>query len=241
MMEHYAAFDIEIAKQVTGSNWKEQRPLGISAAALAHDHDQITTWSAPERLSRNQCRQIVNDLLDRTGAGCRLVTWNGAGFDFDILAEESGMWKQCKHLCLYHVDLMAIVVCLRGHYLSLTKAAKGAGIEDKLHSVTLTDGSTLTDMDGSKAPELWAAGEYGAVLAYLEQDVRSTLQLAKAIARQGCVRWISSKRRPNTIEIPHLYTVAKLLHIEPSIPRPTWISEPASVKKMTSWFKDEVK
>lgn len=29
-----------------------------------------------------------------------LLTWNGCGFDFDILAEESGMHEQCKALAV---------------------------------------------------------------------------------------------------------------------------------------------
>jgi hypothetical protein len=43
-----------------------------------------------------------------------IVTWNGTGFDFDILAEESGMLAECKGLAVNHVDMMFHVLCRLG-------------------------------------------------------------------------------------------------------------------------------
>ena len=39
------------------------------------------------------------------------LTWNGMGFDYDIIAEESNLWDQCKQQALLHVDMMFHVIC----------------------------------------------------------------------------------------------------------------------------------
>ena len=40
-------------------------------------------------MSREEAAALVHYLEDRTKEGYTLLTWNGLGFDFDILAEES--------------------------------------------------------------------------------------------------------------------------------------------------------
>ena len=125
------------------SDWKNHRPLGITCAAVArgtakHHHTQF--WQMPGRFDRDLSVGLVYDLMNLADVGDMIVTFNGLSFDFNVLAEESGMYKECAELALNHVDLMFIVVTLRGHFLGLDKAAKGANIQGKLHDVTLSDG-----------------------------------------------------------------------------------------------------
>ena len=142
----YLAFDIETAKDLPGDvgDLLAHRPLGIAcAAAFALDSGQETTWfgttaaGAPApSMSRADAAALVADLARLVSDGYTLVTWNGASFDFDVLAEESGARDACVQLALDHVDMMFQVVCSQGHRLSLQKAAVGMSLNGKLSGVS---------------------------------------------------------------------------------------------------------
>lgn len=222
------------------SDWKNHRPLGITCAALMrHKSLTVDLWKNAPLIfwddRRSNPSEIVMGLTDFANAGYQIVTWNGLSFDFDVLAEESGMYKECAELALNHVDLMFIVVTLRGHFLGLDKAAKGANIQGKLHDVTLSNGQKLDDMSGGKAPGLWKAGEYKAVLDYLGDDVRSTLELAEWIQKNKMIRWISERGYEQKIYVPKLYTVRECLELNPVLPR--WVTEPVERKSMMEWIR----
>ena len=95
-----ASFDLEIAKAVEGDDWQTQR-LGISCAAVM----------LPE-MNVSGAAGLVRNLAGLAADGYTLVTVNGAGFDFAVLAEESGMVAECADLMLnHHCDLMMMSVC----------------------------------------------------------------------------------------------------------------------------------
>jgi len=106
----YLAFDIETAKDVPGDdfNWRAHRPLGISCAAtLASGTGQPLLWygktrdELPEkRMSQEDAQGFVQYLSSMAAGGFRILTWNGLGFDFDILAEESGAAASCRECAL---------------------------------------------------------------------------------------------------------------------------------------------
>lgn len=240
-----AAFDLEIAKTFPDGeqDWKAHRPLGISCAAVlardapGGDEPWELTWKGTPQLSREACDDIVDKLWWLVSRGYTIVTWNGAGFDFDVLAEESGRHADCVSLALNNVDLMFIVVALRGHFLGLDTAAKGMGIPGKLKAVRLNDGSMLEGMDGAMAPRLWAEGEQEAVLAYLREDVRVTEALARAVSLEGGLGWMSRKGRSNWIQLPRLYTVADCCEF--TLPDVSWMSSPPSRDGMIAWTRIE--
>ena len=174
----YLAFDIETATDVPGDdfNWRPHRPLGISCAAtLASDMDQPLLWygktldgSPEKRMSREDAQGLVQYLSKMAADGFRIVTWNGLGFDFDILAEESGDAASCRECALGHVDMMFQVFCSLGYPVALEKAAQGMGLPGK-----------PPGMSGSKAPSLWAQGRFKEVLEYVAQDVRMAMEIAQ--------------------------------------------------------------
>ncbi len=104
-------------------------------------------------MSRAEAQGLVHDLAQFVEDGYTLLTWNGVGFDFNILAEESGLQVECERLALAHVDMMFHVVCSRGFPLALDKVAQGMGLPGK-----------RSGMSGSKAPALWASGHQTEVL-----------------------------------------------------------------------------
>ena len=79
------------------SDWRSQRPLGISCAATLFADDELRLWhggdraNPNDRMSQQEAAALVHYLEDRTKEGYTILTWNGLGFDFDILAEESQM------------------------------------------------------------------------------------------------------------------------------------------------------
>ena len=106
MVRKYVAFDIETAADIPGPefNWRDHRPLGITcAAALASDAADPIIWhgkspdgNPAKQLSQAEAHRIVDHLRDMARGGYTLLTWNGLGFDFDVLAEEADALEPCR-------------------------------------------------------------------------------------------------------------------------------------------------
>ncbi|MHA2067951.1 MAG: hypothetical protein ACXABY_26620 [Candidatus Thorarchaeota archaeon] len=246
MTSDFIAFDLEIAKVINDPDvdWKEQRPLGISCAAVAYYNETreivYQDWhsnSGKTSMTDIQCRAMIKSLEGYVLTGKRIVTVNGAGFDFDVLAEESGWHSNCVDLAMDHVDLCFLVLSMRGHFLGLDAMAKGAGVIGKLHDVRLNDGTLLEDMGGAKAPQLWADGERSAVMAYLRDDVRATLQTAEMIESTGMIGWTSRKGKWNSYRTPTtgLLNVAGCLTMR--MPNNSWMTNPPTREGVLAWTK----
>lgn len=233
-----AAFDLEIAKEIPNSvsDWQTISPLGITCASIAPgDSDEPSVWQGVPQMTREKCRELVAELQDLTRRGYAIVTWNGCGFDFAVLAEESGMVPECSELAMNHVDLMLMVTFTKGWFLGLQKALEGAGVEGKVKALKLSDGSMLTDMHGSKAPALWAQGEHEAVLTYLKGDVVQLLELVKAIQRDEAISWTSGTGNPQRIKAKRLLTVRECFDIpEPDV---SWMNDPPTRQQFVRWMK----
>ncbi len=125
------------------------------------------------------------------------------GFDFDILAEESGRQADCTILALGHVDMMFHLFCLRGYGLALDKAAHGMGLPGK-----------LPGMSGALAPQYWKEGKQGLVLEYVAQDVRTTLAVADVVETRRAMRWVSMNGNEQFLRMPDgWFTVRKAMEL----------------------------
>jgi hypothetical protein len=229
----YLAFDIESARITdNASDWKSQRPLGISCAAtLLADADQLTLWhggtdrsSPKDRMSQEEATKLVTYLTAQTEAGCTILTWNGLGFDFDVLAEESGMLDQCRCLAASHVDMMFDIFCRLGHGVGLDAAARGMGVAGKPEG-----------MKGEMAPVLWAKGRREEVLKYVAQDVRTTLELATACQACGELRWVSRSGMRRSMPLPEGW-LAVSEALELPLPDTSWMDDPWSRERFTAWM-----
>lgn len=185
----YLAFDLETSKIVeNGQSWESQRPLGISVAATLPSNSEPKVWYGQGRPNSDpwaampgmQVRTLVHYLQQAVSDGYQIVTWNGLKFDFDILAEESGMREECIELAMNHLDPMFHFFCIKGFYVSLGKVADGMGIEGKSGS-------------GQDAPILWDAGQYQRVMDYVAQDVRVTMSVFEEIQKSRRILWITSR------------------------------------------------
>lgn len=227
MTNRYLAFDIEIAKSIPEgvTDWKQYRPLGIScAAAIATGQPEPVLWWSSDNgpMTKGECKTMLTYLCNMQRKGYTLLTWNGLGFDFEILAEESGLHAECAELAMNHIDMMFQFFCLKGFPLGLPAAAKGCGLPGK------TEG-----MDGAKVPELWAAGEYEKVLEYVGQDVITTLAIAHTVEQQKGFDWRAKSGRLNSIRINEWLTVQEALKLP--VPDNSWMSEPWQRSKFVGW------
>lgn len=157
--------------------------------------------------------------------GHTIVTWNGVGFDFDILAEESGMLEACKKLASDHVDMMIQVLCQMGYGVSLDSAAKGMNMSGKREG-----------LNGAEIPRLWAEGKRGEVLDYVAQDVRITLELAKACEECRRFRWVTHGGNRREMPIPRGWLSVNSA-VKLSEPNTSWMSNQWSRTAFMAWMR----
>lgn len=230
----YLAFDIETVKEYPqGDSWRDHRPLGIAcAAAQQQDSPNPITWysanpdgTIADSMSQHDVQRLLQDLLRyTTQEGYTLVTWNGLGFDFDVLAEESAQFELCRSLALTHVDMMFHFLCDKGYPVALTTAAKGMNTQDK------TEG-----MSGDLAPKKWAKGERQPVIDYCTQDVRATLDLALACEAKRQLNWTSRSGRANWMKLPAGWLPVEQANDLP-LPDTSWMTDPLPREDFTAWL-----
>lgn len=232
-MTQYVAFDIEIVKILPFGidDWKMHRPLGISCAATLKDGEEPIVWHGctaedeiAERMSVDELGRLVAYLEEAVGAGFTVLTWNGLGFDFDILAEESVQLERCKALALDHVDMMFHAFCELGYPMGLDRAAQGMGLPGK-----------PAGMSGEMVPIYWGQGKREEVLAYITQDVRTTLSIAQESERRHQLRWISRSGRGQTLALHRGWLTVRTAIGLPE-PDTSWMRRPWPREKFTGWL-----
>jgi hypothetical protein len=234
MGRRYLAFDIETAKDVPGEdfNWRPYRPLGVSCAAtLASGSSEVVLWHGKKsdgtpaaKMTRDDVVGLVQYLCKMADDGFTILTWNGLGFDFDVLAEESAAAANCKTCAMAHVDMMFHIVCALGYPVALDKGAQGMGLPGK-----------PAGMSGLLAPKLWAEGQHQQVLDYVAQDVRLAMQIAEAAEKRRRFEWITRKGTKSNMPLPKGWlTVSEAL----TLPEPdtSWMSNPMKRRDFIGWF-----
>jgi hypothetical protein len=231
-----ASFDIEICDELTPSpDGSVPAYPRLSCAALAIQDtpeaepclEYFTSSANENAMTNEQVLGLLDTMLHLARHDYKFLTWNGVAFDMRLIAHFSGdqfapdvyrlAWQD-------HIDMMLLVTFQTGYRLGLDAALLGAGLESKLHQVTLTTGEVITDMSGARAPALWCAGERQAVLDYLAVDVIQPLKLARRIEAERCLRWTSKKGRAMFINTD-LLTVKDAYHTLPQMDC-SWLPDP---------------
>ncbi|MGK7371731.1 MAG: ribonuclease H-like domain-containing protein [Candidatus Halalkalibacterium sp. M3_1C_030] len=234
MKRKYLAFDIETAKILpeNDGDLHSHRPLGISCAAVRESgkDESLTFFSTEEdgrpslKMNQEDLTELIDYLLDRQEAGYTIVTHNGLGFDFDILAEESSRTEDCKLLARNHVDMMFHIFCEKGFGVALNAAAKAIGK------------SKPEGMSGSRAPRLWNEGNHQKVLDYVAKDCLLTLEVALKSEQEGSFQWITRKGRPAFMNLPNGWlTVEKAMKLP--TPDTSWMDNPWPRSKFVDWLE----
>jgi hypothetical protein len=248
----FIAFDLEIAKEIPEGtdDWKKIRPLGISCAATLTSTGGLRLWHGREQRDGTFARQMTPEECNAlfihmlTFASYNephgyVLTFNGLGFDFDILAEECSPagGDVCHQLARYqHIDMGFAMFCEKGYMIGLQAAAKGMGLPGK------TEG-----MHGDLAPKLWAQGreEQNKVLEYVIQDARTTADVYRAILRKRALYWTSKSSKPRDwnphlkvngdVGKPRMLTVDECLQLPE--PDTSWMDKPWPRTKFTGWLE----
>jgi hypothetical protein len=237
-MSNVIAFDLEIVKSIPdGVEWKDIRPLGISCAAGLLDNEPLSRlWFHKDEqteeplsggMSQQYLKYLVQDLMFWVNdGGYTIVTWNGLGFDFDVLAEESGMHDECKELALNHIDMMFHFLCVKGFPVGLDAVAKGLSL-----------GGKKAGMTGADAPQLWASENLSdrlKVLRYVHQDSLSTLEIYEKATQLGAVNWITKKGKYSHMPLFRDFKTVKEC-LEFPLPDTSWMDNPLTREEFYAW------
>lgn len=227
--KRYLAFDLEIAEEIpTGKDWREVAPLGITCAAVGNDRYQEVWSTQGDRMDVHQCRDLAEHLIQQAYSEFTIVTWNGLGFDFPVLAMECNSPDHVDGLvgvALDHIDMGFTMACERGYMIGLNKAAKGLKLPGK------TEG-----MHGDLAPQMWKQGHDARVkvIEYLKQDVVTTFQVFVEAYTRGEIPWISGRGNPMFWECgtTPLSVVESLDLPEPDT---SWMTNPRPRRSYYGW------
>ncbi|PAU95529.1 hypothetical protein CK503_00240 [Aliifodinibius salipaludis] len=234
MSHKYLAFDIETAKVLPEnvSDLNSFRPLGITCAAIwctEKNEPEVFYSETPDgfpapQMSEQDLVSLIKYIQQKVDSGYTIITHNGLGFDFDILAEESGHFSACRKLALQHVDMMYHFFCGKGFPISLNAAAKAIGL------------SKPADIDGAVAPTLWKEKEYQKVLEYVAQDCRLTLDIAETSEQNDRISWITQRGKQSYFELPSGWLTVEQASKLP-LPDTSWMDNPWPRSKFTHWLE----
>lgn len=235
MSYKFLAFDIETAKILPDSfgDLHDHRPLGITCAATwcTDENEPEIFYSknsngtpAPQ-MSVQDLSSFIDHLNTKAKSGYTVLTHNGLGFDFNILAEESGQFEACRNLALQHVDMMFHFFCGKGFPISLNAAAKAIG------------NSKPSDIDGSIAPQLWKEENYQTVIDYIAQDCRLTLDVAESSEERGQISWITQRGKKSYFPLPKGWMTVEQASQLP-LPDTSWMDDPWPRSKFTTWLNE---
>jgi hypothetical protein len=236
-MRKALAFDLEIVKNIPeGVEWRDIRPIGISCAAgllsneplsrLWFHKDEQTEEPLSGGMSQQYLQHLVQDLLFWMNDGYTIVTWNGLSFDFDVLAEESGMFDECKEIALNHVDMMFHFLCVKGFPVGLDAVAKGLSL-----------GGKKAGMSGADAPNLWASdilSDRLKVLRYVHQDSLSTLEIYEKATQIRAINWITKKGKYSYMPLSEGFKTVKEC-LDFPLPDTSWMDTPLTREEFYSW------
>ena len=229
-MRKYLALDIEISTPIPdgATDWKQYRPFGVSCVVTkGSDHKYPLMWFEPgfgPRMVGMTLMRLALYLDTMLRQGYTLLTFNGAGFDLNVLQEEypGGAWHK---LAMRHIDLFFHIFCVKGYCRGLDTLSRGAGLSGKPEGV-----------DGAKAPQMWLDGRYHEVLDYCAGDVEMTLALAAAGDTHGCLVWESKRGGTDSVDLSNGWlTVGEALQLPE--PDNSWMSNPWKREKFTGWVK----
>lgn len=227
----YLAFDLEIASVLPEGtrDLLSHRPLGISCAATADDTGATSIYEGRPKMTQSQAIELLSDLSFCQHEDTPIVTWNGAAFDLLVLGEEANDMKAAAKLAKNHVDLMVVFLAVKGYRMGLKTAAMACG------SIK----GTAEMESGAAAPEMWAAGQYDTVLAYVEQDAVATAEILEYLLNNRGFSWISKKGYTNLFKLPgHVKTIYDLT-VEKVLtwrePDTSWMSDPPKRSDILAW------
>ena len=232
---NFLSYDVELYNNLEEGpiSYKDMIP---SIAATCTVTTDLRFWYDIPYITKETSKDLVSFMIDEMRKGFIPFTWNGVSFDFNLLAQYSGMVEECAELALNGVDGMLLITFNKGYFLGLDAALLGAGLQSKQHAVKLNSGLDFS-MTGKDAPEMWRNGEYDAVKTYLTGDVFRPLELITAIEKNKGIKWTSKSGKSMFQKTP-LTPVKELFSIP--IPDTSWMANPKPREEFVNWIPKEI-
>ena len=231
----FLAIDIETASQFkSGEDWRKHLPLGIACVtAYASDLPEPIVWVGKNEngysnhMSMVEVQEMVRDLKYLSGT-YTLVTWNGTGFDWPMIAYESAEVDACRELTRNHIDMMFHLLCVKGYPVGLATILDGMQLESKAEG-----------MDGSKAVDMWQAGYRDDVIEYCIKDSQVTTLLAEVGNYCGTLQWLSRRGNMQFMDLSQGWlSVKDALHLP--YPNTTYMNNPLTRWEIAEWLVPEL-
>lgn len=204
----FLSFDIETAGKAPPSH-TDSYQIGVTVAATAmYDGPggpKTYLWHGPgvfdwtqnkqvyaPRMEPGEIAELLAYLWSARQSGAQIVTINGTGFDYRVLAEESRspeMHRLAAELALDSIDPPFQFFCEEGWMIGMAKMAAYLGL------------SKTEGMDGVAAIDAWVSGDpeqQGSVLEYVEQDALVTGEIYREALKNGHVGWVASTGNKKT-------------------------------------------
>lgn len=173
-------------------------------------------------MSKETATELANYLIAAHETGTAVVSFNGAKFDFAILARHLNPEDRARlqKVARGHFDIMLDFACARGYYASMDSFAKGCGLSPKT-------------WNGLEASNAWIANQPGdreRVVSYCGEDVRVLSELYDFIVCNGYALRTTKAGREQRIEFLPLREVADALSAYAKDPPDcSWMTSPAPV------------
>jgi hypothetical protein len=94
---------------------------------------------------------------------------------------------------------------------------------------------SITGINGAAAPVLWAEGKRDVVLAYVAQDVRTTLELAQVCETRGELRWVARSGKVRCMALGKGWLMVREAGKLP-LPDTSWMDSPWPRERFTGWM-----
>lgn len=230
----FVAFDIE-----TDGLFESEIPPSITccAAHIVGDREHVRTFHseyAPAMTPRD-IAGVVEYLYALHIAGVTVVTFNGAGFDFRVVAahleHDADALEKVKVLARQHVDLMFEFACRHGYYASMNSFSEGCGLTQKTGK-------------GCDAIEAWSGetatlASRDGVLAYCANDVKCLAELYRHIVANGEAHRMTKagNRRAAPFSKPPASVDEAVAIFESAPPDCSWMSDPPDVVGAVAWLR----
>jgi hypothetical protein len=235
-MEKYVAFDIETSQKAPDDRASIGK-LDITCVGYYISGEQHTLKSSFygdfvqgvgfEVMKELHINRVVCWLWEHYKQGYQIVSWNGMGFDFPVLAgNASARYKErVETIAWGSYDPAFHMLCEKGFMIGLGSYAE------------VNDLGVKT-MDGLEAVEKWSLGfeEQLEVIEYVKHDALLTARAWEKMNERGAVEWITRSGKSSVWQPSKRFLPVEEAYGLP-LPDTSWMDNPFKREEFYDWME----